>query len=129
VRDGTVDGTSTHRPYLKFDVTGISGSIASVTLRLYVVTKTDDGGSVYAVGNDWTESAINWNTAPPVGGAALAAIGPTTTGTWIDIPLGAAAIGTDGTYSFAIANASTTSGYYGSRESATPAQLMVTLSN
>ncbi len=127
VRDGSSDGTATYRPYLKFDVTGITGTVASVTLRIFVVTQTNDGGGVYPVSAGWAESSLTWNNAPPPGSPALAAIGPTTTGTWITVPLGAAALSGNGSYAFAIANASKTSGYFGSREGGTAAQLLVTL--
>lgn len=129
VRNGTVDGTAIHRPYFQFNVNGISGPVASVTLRLFVVTKTNDGGSVFAAGSTWTESGLTWNTQPTLAGTAYGAIGPTLAGTWVEIPLGAGAVSANGTYSFAVLNASTTSGYYSSREGENPAQLVVTLSN
>jgi PKD repeat protein len=127
VRNGTSDGTVTYRPYLKFNVSGVSGTVSSVKLRLYVNTGTKDGGGVYPVGSGWTESGITWDTAPPISGSPLASYGVTTTGTWADLELGPGAVTGNGTYSFAVANSIlTASGYYSSREGTDPPQLVVT---
>ena len=127
VRNGTIDGSAIYDPYLKFSVTGITGPIASVTLRLFVSIGNNDGGTVYATGTTWTETGLTWNNAPGIGGPALASIGKTTTGTWVEIPLWPDAIGGDATYAFVLRTAITSSGYYSSREGTNPPELVVTL--
>ena len=50
--------------YLRFNVTGVTGPIASAKLRLRTATDTADGPAVYDT--DWTglETAITWNNRP-----------------------------------------------------------------
>jgi PKD repeat protein len=118
---------SSYRSYLKFDVAGVTGTVRSVKLRLWVNDASPDGGSVYAVGNSWTESgtgSITWNTAPALPGTPIKAIGPTVLGTWTEVDLGPI-ITTDGTYSFGIASSSTNSAYYSSREGTHAPQLVI----
>ena len=127
VREGTLASPTTYHAYLKFDVNGVAGSVASVKLRLWIDDGTNDGGSVYPTGTSWTETGLTWNTAPALGGSPLASLGATTTGTWEEVELGPAAVSADGTYAFGLQSASTTSGYYSSREGAHPPELVITL--
>jgi trimeric autotransporter adhesin len=118
----------THHSYLKFNVSDLGGSVTSASLRLYVTSAGPDGGTAYAVSNSWTESGITWNNAPAIGGSALGSAGAVVQGTWIEIPL-AGAVTANGTYSFALRNASGTSVLYSSREGANPPQLVISTSN
>ncbi|MFL5729767.1 MAG: DNRLRE domain-containing protein, partial [Cytophagaceae bacterium] len=62
--------------YLSFDISGISGTISSVTLKLYGALGSGvDPVNVaaYPVANtSWAEGTISWNNKPAVSGAALA---------------------------------------------------------
>jgi hypothetical protein len=111
---------------LKFDVTGISGTVSSVKLRLFVTNPSNDGGGSYAVDNGWTETGILWTNAPPISGSALAQPGPVALGTWVELDLGSGAVAGNGTFSFALKSASTDSAEYSTREGASPPQLVVT---
>ncbi|OGN88275.1 MAG: hypothetical protein A2X23_04345 [Chloroflexi bacterium GWC2_73_18] len=128
VREDTASPPTTYRSYLKFTVSGITGTVSAIKLRLFVVTQnSNDGGAVYAVGNGWAEGTITWNTAPVIGPTAIGSAGAVTQNTWVEITLDPGAIAADGTYSFALKNASTTSAYYNSREAATNRpQLVIT---
>jgi PKD repeat protein len=121
--------TSSYRSYLKFSVTGLTGTVQSVKLRLFVNDASADGGSVYPVGTGWTETgtgSITWNNAPALPGSPLRAIGATTAlGTWTEVDLGAAAVTGNGTYAFAIASASSNSAYYSSRNGTNAPQLVI----
>jgi PKD repeat protein len=82
--------------YLRFDVTGISGTVQSATLRLYVVSDpTIDGPAVYPTGNDWTESGITWNTRPQATGPATADLGAATVNTWVELDVTPLVTGND----------------------------------
>jgi PKD repeat protein len=120
--------SSSYRSYLKFTVSGLTGPVGSVKLRLWVNDASVDGGSVYAVANTWTESgtgSITWNNAPALPGSPVAAIGATSAlGTWTEVDLGPAIPG-DGTYSFAIASSSSNSAYYSSRQGTHAPELVV----
>jgi trimeric autotransporter adhesin len=63
-RDLRVRFTSsqTHHAYLRFNVTGLSGSVTSAVLRLYVTDPSPDGGAVHTVSNDWSETGIPGTT-------------------------------------------------------------------
>ncbi|HET7473859.1 MAG TPA: DNRLRE domain-containing protein [Candidatus Limnocylindrales bacterium] len=118
---------NSYRSYLKFSVPSLSGTVRSVKLRLWVTDASPDGGSVYSVANTWTESgtgSITWNTAPPLPGTAIKAIGATAVSTWEEIDLGPVVSGA-GTYSFAIASSSGNSAYYSSREGAHAPELVI----
>ena len=48
--------------YLKFDLTGISGTVQSAKLKVYDSNDaTNNGPAVYQAGNSWTETGITWN--------------------------------------------------------------------
>ena len=117
--------STNYRSYLMFTASGLDGPVKSAHLRLFVHDASPDGGSVYAVGNGWTETGINWNNAPVLPGSAIRSIGATPpVGSWVDVDLGTAITG-NGTYSFAIANNNTNSAYYSSRQGTNPPQLIL----
>jgi hypothetical protein len=116
--------------YLKFVVSGISGSAQSATLRLFV-TQSNEGGSAYLVSNNlngtsnpWTEGDINWNNAPAIGGSALSTLGNVTEGQWAEFDVTSAITG-NGTFSFAIRNTSSSAVFYSSKEGSNAAELVV----
>ncbi len=70
--NATASAGNDRHTYLQFDAGTVSGTITSVTLRLY--GGLDDNRdnnipvNVYAVSNTtWTESAITWNNKPATG--------------------------------------------------------------
>jgi hypothetical protein len=129
VREGTVSAPTTWRTYLKFTVTGVSGTVTGATLRLFVTDSSTDGGSVFSVTSGWTETGITYNNAPLISGPSLGDSGATTLGTYVDIPLAAGSVTGDGTYSFALKSTSTNNAAYNSREAGSnPPQLVVTFS-
>jgi hypothetical protein len=125
VREGTVTSPNTYHTYLKFNVTGLSGSPSSAKLRLFVETSSGNTFAVSSTATTWTETAITWNNAP-VPGTQLATFFPTSSVAYIDItlPLGAFVTG-NGTYSFVIASNGTTSAFFTSREGVNPPQLVL----
>jgi PKD repeat protein/glucose/arabinose dehydrogenase len=118
------DATATHRSYIKFSVTGLTGAPDSVKLRLFVTDGTPDGGSVFDVVDSWAEGTINWNNAPAIGGTSLGSFGSIVGGTWVEIDL-TSFVTTNGTYSFGIRNNSGNSAIYSSGEGANPPQLVI----
>jgi PKD repeat protein len=120
------DGGSSRDSYLKFDVTGLDGSVTSAVLRLYVTDGSPDGGTLYQVDGGWTESGITWNNAPPIGGAPVASVGAASPG-WVELDV-SAVVTDEGSYSFALSDGDNNSAYYSSREGAYPPELVVTTS-
>jgi len=106
-------------------VTGVLGApVDSAKLRLFTTDPSDDGGALYPVASDWTESGITWANAPPIGGAPLAGPAPVVASQWREIDVTSVVQG-DGSYAFALDSASTNSAYYSSREGASPPELVV----
>ena len=124
-------GGTVIRGYLKFKVTGLTGSVKSATLRLYVTDASPRGGALYKVANtysgsttSWTQSGLKWNNAPSVGGSALASTGAVGVGTWVEFPVPGVVKG-NGTYSFALTSTVSDLVYYGSKEGTNPPQLVI----
>ncbi len=103
--------------YLKFSVTGLTGSVQSATLRLYVNNASPDGGTAYSVANNWTEGGIKWNNRPAFSGGPLGSAGAAVSGQWVEIDVTAAVSG-NGTFSFGIENNSSNNAVYRSSEAA-----------
>jgi uncharacterized repeat protein (TIGR01451 family) len=104
--------------YLKFQVDGLfCTSIDYATLWVWGTDAGPDGGSVYAVVNNWTEATIKWNNAPAISGTPLSSFGAAFVDQWHTADVTNAIAG-DGTYSLAIRNNSTNSVYYSSKEGA-----------
>ena len=123
-----VDADGVRQTYLKFDLTGLSGTVSSVTLKLYAGSSQSTGYKVYSVADtSWSESAITWNTKPPLASTSSGSSGPVTSGTWTSVMLPGslvqAALG--GKLSLGLQTASNTNLKLLSRESSTPPQLLV----
>lgn len=79
-------GNNNRQSYLRFDLSAVTGSVASATLRL----KVKDGGgpdthAAYFVSNDaWGEMTINFNNKP-AGSTALDSSGIPSVGSWVEL--------------------------------------------
>jgi PKD repeat protein len=89
VREG--DGSTTnpnYRTYLKFDVSGVSGTVSAVTLRLFVTDPSANIESVFVVGDSsWTETAITYTNAPAISGSAVGTTKSAPAGAYVSITL------------------------------------------
>ena len=128
---GKVTATNEKRPYVKFNVTGLQGrSIMSARLRLFVTDPSASCGDWYSVSPTWIETgpgALTWSNAPPVTGTKLGTRGVCATGTWVEVDV-TAAVTAEGEVSFAMLGTSGDTVYFATRETATPPQLVLTLS-
>jgi glucose/arabinose dehydrogenase len=50
--------------YLKFDLTGLAGTVRSARLRVFATAGTVDGPAVYTTSSGWTERGITWSNRP-----------------------------------------------------------------
>ena len=92
--------------YLRFTITGVTGTVTSAKLRLYVTNSADNGPALYSAGNSWTETGITWNTKPPRTGEVLdnkASVGEG----WVEYNVLAAVAAGNGTYTFNLVPEST----------------------
>jgi PKD repeat protein len=118
-------GASTTQSYLKFAVSGVTGPVSSVRLRLFVTDASPVSGSIYGVPDtSWSEGTITWTTIPALG-AVLAGPKAAPLGTWVEFDL-TGAVGGNGTYSFALMDGSSNTAWYSSKEGANDPQLVVT---
>lgn len=118
------DSTPDIRSYLRFDVTGLTGTVTSATLRVAAESNLSAGYDVHAVGdNGWGEDTITYTNAPSYG-AFLNPSGAATSGSYNEVDV-TAYIVTDGSYSFALVPVSSTNLRLGSRESTTPPELVI----
>ena len=78
--------------YLRFDVSGVSGTVQSATLRLWVRDRgaTENGPEVRATGTNWSETGLTWSTRPAPSGGVLDDKGALTGGTWVEYDVTAA---------------------------------------
>ena len=114
------------RSYLRFVVSGVTGTVTSAKLRLRVDDGSANGGRIYTVTGAWTETGITWNNAPVISGAPIATVGAATVATWKEVNLGTFVTG-NGTYNFAISDGSNDAVDYRSRETVDDPQLVLTV--
>ena len=71
--------------YLKFDLSGVSGSITSAKLKLFTKSLSSASTrSVYALSNDsWSETDITWNNKPSYG-SELSNLNITSNGAYVE---------------------------------------------
>jgi len=114
-----------YRTYLKFHVSGLTSGVTSAKLRLYVTDGSKNSLLVSGTADNWTESTLNWNSAPAIG-TQYATAGPFTAGTWKEVTLPASAFAAgNGNYNFVLTIDGTDSGYFSSKEGANPPQLVL----
>jgi PKD repeat protein len=122
----TFKGASQTNSFFKFTVSGVTGTVASATLRLYVVKDGAKAGNLFPVGdNSWSEGTITWGTAPAIGSTRIAQGGPAPLGTWVEISLGNTITG-NGTYSLALVGSSSPAAWFSSSEGANSPELVLT---
>lgn len=111
--------------FLRFTVNGVSGTIQSARLRVYVTTDgTQDGPDAYAAGNNWTETGITWNNRPAPTNASLDNKGQLSRNTWVEYDVTILVVG-NGIYSFVLAGDSSDDVKFSSREGSSPPQLVI----
>src|SRR4029078_1649204 len=95
-----VDASPDVRSYVKFNATGITGTVQSATLRIWATSAQTTGFDAYPVSDSsWTEACLPSATQPPAAiGAKLGSSGAVTAGTWKTIDVTALVTG-PGTYS------------------------------
>jgi hypothetical protein len=123
-----VDASPDVRSYLKFDTSGVSGTVDSATLRIWATSAQSVGFDVYAVSDSsWTETGLTYANQPSTAiGAKLGSSGPVTAGTWKTVDV-TAFFTTPGVQSVVLQTTSSTALALSSREDAThPPQLVIT---
>jgi uncharacterized delta-60 repeat protein len=110
--------------YLRFSVQGLSSTVTKATLRVYANSASSLGCTANAVSdNTWTESTLNYNNAPGVGGT-LGSSGSFGAGIWIEMDVTPYVSG-NGTYNLALTTPSSTAISLASREAGANAPQLI----
>ena len=118
------DNSPVVRSYLRFNVQGLSTTIRRATLRIFANTGSNSGYIVNSLGdNTWGELTINYNNAPPAGGA-LGSSGSATANTWTTVDVTSYLTG-NGTLNLVLTGASSTELSLASRETGANAPQLV----
>ena len=85
-----VDKSEVKKLYLKFDLTGVTGTIASVKLRLHVQdvagAESTNGGTYQLMSNTtWAETGPTYNNQPAIDGTALGTLGAVARNAWVEL--------------------------------------------
>lgn len=123
------DASPDNRSYLRFNVTGLGGTVTGAKLRIYPSSSSSIGVDVRSVTDNpwspWTETGINFDNQPGVG-AVIGSSGRLTLNTWVEIPISTAGL-VNGQLTLALTSTSSTATSIASREAGTNApQLIVT---
>ena len=111
--------------YLRFAVSGVSGSVQTATLRLWVTSATANGPAVYTTDNTWSETTITWANRTARTGSGVDDKASIPSGAWVDFNVTSLVPG-DGTYNFVLAGTSSDGVDFSSREATNKPQLVVT---
>jgi len=122
------DGDTKQSSYIRFTVSGISGSIQRVRLRVFCTTNsTNNGPAAYLANNNWIESGsggITWNTQPALLSEVIDNKGAIGTNSWVEYDVTAFVTG-NGTFTFALLADGNDGVTFSSREGTASPQLVV----
>ena len=125
-----VDSSPTLRTYLKFTLSGLTGTVNQATLRVFANTAQSTGYDVFGVSDtSWIESGaggINFNNAPPLAATKTGSSGTVFAQTWTTVNVTPLVSG-NGTITIALTTTNTIALAMQSRTGGTnPPQLVVT---
>ena len=120
-----VDASPELLSYLRFNASGLSGTVTRATLRVYATGGSSAGYAVRDVSDDsWLEGAITYATRPAASATVTGSSGAFAAGTWTTVDVTALVSG-NGAVSLALTGPSSTAIAFASRETATAPQLIV----
>jgi hypothetical protein len=120
----TVDGGPAAHSLVRFNASGLAGTVTSARIRIYVNNPSPDGPTLYRTSSSWSETAVTWNTRPSASGSALGDLGQVNSGTWVEYNV-TPVVTTNGTYDFLLTSGNSDGSIYHSRESAEKPQLVI----
>ncbi|HEX9654899.1 MAG TPA: DNRLRE domain-containing protein, partial [bacterium] len=117
--------------YLKFNVTGLTATVQQARLRLRVIESSVDGGSIFAVSNNflgtntpWHEDGLNFGNAPALNATPLSSQGLVNLDEVVEFDVTPAITG-NGAFSFAIRNTTNDLANYSSKEGVQAPELLI----
>ena len=119
-----VSGTPESLAYLKFDASGVTGTITKATFRVFTQTSSGTGYALHTVADtSWTETGLNYTNRPAVGAVIGSAVN-FTANTWTSVDV-TSVVKTAGVYSFEMNATSANPKKYSSRETGANAPQLV----
>ncbi len=123
------DAGAAQTSFIRFNVSGMSGTIQNVKLRVYCTTNgTANGPASYLADSNWIESGtggVTWNTQPPLLSSASDNKATIATDSWVEYDV-TALVTADGTYTFALVADGNDGVTFSSREGGMAPQLVAT---
>jgi hypothetical protein len=121
-----LDATPTIRTFLRFNLSGLSGTVTKALLKL-TATTTGTGYSVHGgvTDNSWSETGITYTNAPAFAATAAGTTGSFASGATTSVDV-TSVISGNGLVTLVVDTGSTTAMSFSSREGASPPQLVVT---
>jgi hypothetical protein len=124
-----VDGSPDVHSYLRFDVSGVSGTISRAVLRIYANSSGTAGIQAWSIAdNTWSETAINYNNAPPLPALPASSSGAFGTGVWVELDVTSLVTG-NSTVSFAVTTPGATAISLASRNASANQPVLVITAN
>ena len=123
-----VDGSPQYASFLRFDVSGLSGTVLSAKLRLYATDATVNGPAVYTTNSTWQESTVTYQSQPATQ-THLSSSSAVAANAWVEWDVTAAVQG-NGAVNLALAPTGTDGTVFYSRNTSTTSmrpQLVVTV--
>ena len=94
------DTSPAQRGYLRFVASGITGTVQSAVVRVWVTDSASNAPQIATTSSAWTETGLTWNNQPAPG-TVTGDLGSASKNTFIEYPVTVAVNG-DGTYSFVL---------------------------
>jgi hypothetical protein len=114
--------------YIRFNVSGIAGTVQTARLRVYTTTNSSSNGpAVYVANNTWTETGITWNNRPGRTGSVIDNKGEINKNSWVEYNVTAVVTG-NGTFNFVLVGDSSDEVRFSAREGGNRPQLVITFS-
>ena len=120
------DRASHYRSFMKFYVPPMPAEILSAELQLACIIRSDDGGRLRRVDDDWEEPTLTWNTMPPLNQSVIGSFGEVEDGTTVTMDLDDE-VSSSGTVSFGLQSSDYHSAHYSSRQGFAPPELRLEL--
>jgi hypothetical protein len=121
-----VDASSEKISYLRFNVSGLSGTVVSARIQLKCINKSSFGGTIYGISDtSWQELTVTWDNQPGIDGLARDVLGVVSVGDIVELDVTAVVTG-NGTYNFAMDSDNNDGADYYSREGLNPPGLIIT---
>lgn len=122
-----VDAKPVNEAFLTFELSGLTGPVVSVKLRVYVVNPSVTAKSVARMSQtNWSESTVTYRTRPMIDGSILSTLHSMDDGRWSEFDVTPAVTG-NGTISLGLRSTDGDGMDFSSRESTNPPQLIVNL--